>query len=71
MESQVTKIIGIALVFFGFMVAIGLSLSDKPEETRPLAYTKGVYGGADDEALSKSTVDALRRRTSRYRNSGI
>ena len=69
MEAQITKYVTIALVALILMVGIGMG--NKQEETRPLSYDKGVYGGATDQALDKSTVDALRHRTSRFRNSGI
>ncbi len=71
MENQMAKYVSVALILLGFMVAIGLSKSDTQDRARPLVYNKGVYGGATDKALDKSTVDALRRRTSRYRSSGI
>ncbi len=71
METQIAKYVSIALVLLGFLVAIWLSKSNTQDQTRPLAYTKGVYGGATDKALDETTVDALRRRTSHYRSSGI
>lgn len=69
MEGQITKYVTIALV--ALILLVGIGMGNKQDETRPLSYSKGVYSGAPDKALDKSTVDALRHRTSRYRNSGI
>lgn len=69
MEAQITKYVTIALV--ALILLAGIGMGNKQEETRPLSYTKGVYGGVPDQALDQSTVDALRHRTSRYRSSGI
>jgi hypothetical protein len=60
---------GLALLVIGALAVYGVW--NKPEQTRPLSYDKGVYGGAPDSALDRATVDELRERASRMRNSGL
>jgi len=42
-----------------------------PEQTRPLSYEKGVYGGQPDQKLDQETLDTLRQRALRSGNSGL
>ncbi len=69
LSPAVAKLVGIALVVLGALAIYGVW--QKPEQTRPLSYDKGVYGGQADQALDDGTVELLRQRASRYRNSGL
>ena len=69
MEAQATKYVGIGLVVL--IVLIGIGILNTPEQTRPLSYEKGVYGGQTDQKLDKNTLDALRQRALRSGNSGL
>lgn len=69
MKSDFVKIgTAVVIIFFFFL---GVRLTYDNPQTRPVTETKGVYEGAEDQALDKSTVDALRQRALNYGNSGL
>ncbi len=62
------RLIGFAVLFAAILAV--WSLMDKPEQTRPTSYDKGVYGGAEDQALDQDTINDLSHRALRLRSSG-
>ncbi len=69
MEERFTRwaVFGLAVV----IILAGVGMINKPEQTRPLSYEKGVYGGQPDTALDENTLNTLKHRTDRYRNLGL
>ena len=68
-EDRATKYFGIGLVVL--IILVGYGMLNAPEQTRPLSYDKGVYGGPQDQKLDDNTLDTLRQRTLRSGNSGL
>jgi hypothetical protein len=69
MAEKGARWFGFGLLVIGVLAVYGFW--NKPEQTRPTSYDKGVYGGPADTSLDRDTVGALRDRTSRYGNSGL
>ena len=69
MEEKLTRwaVFGLAVV----IILAGVGMINKPEQTRPLSYEKGVYGGQPDAAIDETTRNTLKHRTNRYRNLGL
>lgn len=69
MEEKLTRwaILGLAVV----IVLAGVGMINKPEQTRPLSYDKGVYSGQPDTAIDETTRNTLKNRTNHYRNLGL
>jgi hypothetical protein len=62
------KLFGFGLLVIGALAVYGVW--NKPDQTRPTSYDKGVYGGAVDQQLDPDAVNALAQRAGRLRNSG-
>lgn len=69
MEDKLTSWVVAGLVVVAVLAGVGMM--NKPEQTRPLSYDKGEYGGKPDTALDEATVESLRQRTSNFGNSGL
>ena len=69
METQATKYVGIGLVVL--VLLIGYGMLNAPEQTRPLSYEKGIYGGKADQKLDQETLEALRQRALRAGEAGL
>ena len=54
-----------------FVVAAALAGCRAEEQDRPLEYRKGVYGGAEDEAVTQDARDSLKRRIRRSSALGL
>ena len=68
-EDRAAKYFGIGLVVL--IILVGYGMLNTPEQTRPLSYEKGVYGGQPDQKLDDNTLDTLRQRALRSGNSGL
>ncbi len=69
MEDKLTRWVALGLAVV--IILAGVGMMNKPEQTRPLSYDKGVYSGQPDTALDNTTRNTLKHRTDRYRNLGL